>query len=74
MHGICIAYTQVYTSYMTTLTYVLAPFTCSSILIEQSRSLCLQLSANLLPVSEGEPSVNRGVLNLEEFRTQPKFV
>ncbi len=33
-------------------------FTCRSILIEQSRSPCLQLSANLLRVSDGEHLVS----------------
>ncbi len=33
---------------------VLAPFTCRSILIQQLRSLCFQISANLLCVSERE--------------------
>ena len=41
---------------------VLAPVTCSSILIQQSRLLSFQLSANLLCVSEREHMV--GVLQL----------
>ncbi len=44
--------------YMSSKTYpVLAPVTCRSILIQQSRSLCFQLSANLLCVSEREHMV-----------------
>jgi hypothetical protein len=46
---------QVYTLYMPTLTYpILTSFTCRSILIEQPRSLCFQLSSNLLGFSERE--------------------
>jgi hypothetical protein len=62
---------RVYTLYITLLTYtVLAPVMSHSILIEQPRLLCFQLSANFLCVSEREHLVNVSTLSVSVFNLE----